>query len=196
MTAVATAAEAMDGFEQSRPDIIVSDIGLPEEDGYHLLQRIRSLELERNELATPAIALTAFAANKDRRNAREAGFHKHLAKPVDAGGPRRRGISTLLCRKRPPRQRRVICCGARRLVPTLRVGTHARPLRGPALAQTTQSVAASRSHAERGNEGTIRYIVCSSQRLVRAAHENVSYRCEYQERNDHERRKLGRTVSP
>jgi CheY-like chemotaxis protein len=55
---------------------------LPEEDDYQLLQRIRSLELERNEPPTPAIALTAFAASKDRRMAREAGYHKHIAKPV------------------------------------------------------------------------------------------------------------------
>lgn len=54
----------------------------PGEDGYHLLQQIRTLELETNEPATPAIALTAFATSKDRRQARESGFHKHLAKPV------------------------------------------------------------------------------------------------------------------
>ncbi|HEX2477383.1 MAG TPA: ATP-binding protein, partial [Lacipirellulaceae bacterium] len=82
ITAVGTAAEAMKAFEEARPDIIISDIGLPEEDGYQFLQRIRSLELERNEPPTPAIALTAFAANKDRRMAREAGYHKHIAKPV------------------------------------------------------------------------------------------------------------------
>jgi CheY-like chemotaxis protein len=82
ITAVGTAAEAMRAFEESRPNIIISDIGLPQEDGYQLLQRIRSLELERNEPPTPAIALTAFAANKDRRMAREAGYHKHIAKPV------------------------------------------------------------------------------------------------------------------
>jgi two-component system CheB/CheR fusion protein len=82
VTAVSTAAEAFDAFKKSRPDVIVSDIGLPGEDGYQLLQRIRQLELEKHESATPAIALTAFASNKDRRQAREAGFHKHLAKPV------------------------------------------------------------------------------------------------------------------
>jgi CheY-like chemotaxis protein len=82
VTAVATAAEALAAFKKSRPHVIVSDIGLPGEDGYQLLQKVRSLELENNEPATPAIALTAFAANKDRRKAREAGFHKHLAKPV------------------------------------------------------------------------------------------------------------------
>jgi CheY-like chemotaxis protein len=82
ITAVGTAAEAMQAFEDSRPDIIISDIGLPQEDGYQLLQKIRSLEMERNEPPIPAIALTAFAATKDRRLAREAGYHKHIAKPV------------------------------------------------------------------------------------------------------------------
>jgi two-component system CheB/CheR fusion protein len=82
VVAAATAADAMIEFEKSRPDIIVSDIGLPEEDGYHLLQRIRSLEMERGEPPTPAIALTAFASSKDRRMARESGYHKHIAKPV------------------------------------------------------------------------------------------------------------------
>jgi PAS domain S-box-containing protein len=82
VTAVATAAEAMAAFENVRPAIVISDIGLPEEDGYRLVQRIRSLEMERGEAATPAIALTAFAGRKDRRLARDAGFHKHIAKPV------------------------------------------------------------------------------------------------------------------
>jgi two-component system CheB/CheR fusion protein len=99
VTAVATAAEGFAAFEKQRPDIIVSDIGLPEEDDYHLLQRVRSLELERNEPATPAIALTAFAANKDRRNAREAGYHKHLAKPA-APAALVAAISTLLEEKK------------------------------------------------------------------------------------------------
>jgi CheY-like chemotaxis protein len=66
----------------SRPDVIVSDIGLPGKDGYQMLHEIRALELENGVAATPAIALTAFAGNNDRRLASEAGFHKHLAKPV------------------------------------------------------------------------------------------------------------------
>jgi two-component system CheB/CheR fusion protein len=84
VTAVGAAAEAFASFKKSRPNIIISDIGLPEEDGYALLQRIRSLEMESHESPTPAIALTAFASSKDRRMARESGFHKHLAKPVTA----------------------------------------------------------------------------------------------------------------
>jgi two-component system CheB/CheR fusion protein len=96
--AVARAAEAMKEFEKTRPSIIISDIGLPEEDGYHLLQRIRSLEMERGEPPTPAIALTAFAGRKDRRSAREAGFHKHIAKPVSPA-VLLTAISTLLADK-------------------------------------------------------------------------------------------------
>jgi signal transduction histidine kinase/ActR/RegA family two-component response regulator len=96
--AVGTAWEAMVAFEKSRPDIIVSDIGLPKEDGYQLLQRIRTLEMERNEPPTPAIALTAFASNKDRRTAREVGFHKHVAKPV-APAALIAAIATLLADK-------------------------------------------------------------------------------------------------
>ena len=84
VTATSTAAEASAALETARPDIIISDIVLPEEDGYHLLQRIRSRETERNEPPIPAIALTAFAGRNDRRQAREAGFHLHLAKPVDS----------------------------------------------------------------------------------------------------------------
>jgi signal transduction histidine kinase/ActR/RegA family two-component response regulator len=98
VTAVATAAEAVAEFEKSRPDVIVSDIGLPGQDGYGLLQQIRSIELERKEAATPAIALTAFASNKDRRQAREAGFHKHLAKPVTPAAIIA-ALSTLLAEK-------------------------------------------------------------------------------------------------
>jgi CheY-like chemotaxis protein len=78
--------------------VIVSDIGLPGEDGYQLLQRIRSMELERKEPATPAIALTAFASHKDRRTARESGYHKHLAKPVTPAALIA-AVSTLLAEK-------------------------------------------------------------------------------------------------
>jgi CheY-like chemotaxis protein len=96
--AVDTAAKAMQEFEKSRPDLIVSDIGLPGVDGYHMLQQIRSLEMERGEPPTPAIALTAFAGRKDRRMARESGFHKHIAKPVSPA-VLLAAISTLLADK-------------------------------------------------------------------------------------------------
>ena len=95
---VANAADALKSFSESRPDIIISDIGLPEEDGYSLLQRIRSLEMEQEQPPTPAIALTAFAGRKDRHMAREAGFHKHIAKPVSPA-VLLAAISTLLADK-------------------------------------------------------------------------------------------------
>jgi CheY-like chemotaxis protein len=98
VTAVATALEALKSFKKSRPDVIVSDIGLPGQDGYELLQQIRSLEMENKQPATPAVALTAFAPSKDRRLARDAGFHKHLPKPVTPAAVIA-ALSTLLAEK-------------------------------------------------------------------------------------------------
>jgi two-component system CheB/CheR fusion protein len=95
---VATAAEGMAAFRDSRPDLIISDIALPEESGYQLMQYIRSAEMERNLPATPAIALTALAAAKDRHQARESGFHKHIAKPVTPAALLA-AVSTLLSEK-------------------------------------------------------------------------------------------------
>jgi CheY-like chemotaxis protein/two-component sensor histidine kinase len=98
VTAVATAAEGFKSFKESQPDLIISDIGLPEENGYALMQRVRSFEMERSLPATPAIALTAFASAKDRHHARESGFHKHIAKPVTPAALLA-AISTLLAEK-------------------------------------------------------------------------------------------------
>jgi two-component system CheB/CheR fusion protein len=77
-----TADEAYALFSQQPPDVIVSDIGLPNEDGYALLRRIRELERQRGMKHIPAIALTAFAGPQHRRNAAAAGFQAHVAKPV------------------------------------------------------------------------------------------------------------------
>jgi len=74
--------------ERSRsawPDLLICDIGLPEEDGYHLLKRVRSLEAQRRvPLAErmPAIALTGYAQPEDRTQALIAGFQAHLSKPA------------------------------------------------------------------------------------------------------------------
>jgi two-component system CheB/CheR fusion protein len=81
--AVESACAAREAYMLHRPDIIVSDIGLPGEDGYALLQRIRALERERGGSRVPALALTAFAREVDRHRAFEAGYDAHLAKPVD-----------------------------------------------------------------------------------------------------------------
>ena len=63
-------------------DILVSDIGLPDMDGYDLMQQMRRMELKHCG-AIPAIALTAFARSEDRTRALRSGFELHLAKPVD-----------------------------------------------------------------------------------------------------------------
>ena len=64
-----------------KPDLLVSDIGMPGEDGYTFIRRVRALEAEwRGNI--PALALTAYATDDDRRRALEAGFQQHLAKPV------------------------------------------------------------------------------------------------------------------
>ena len=78
-----SAGEAMRQFKGMRPTVIVSDIGMPEEDGYQLIQRVRALGADEGGL-TPALALTAFARAEDRRRALLAGFQLHLAKPVEA----------------------------------------------------------------------------------------------------------------
>ncbi len=77
-----SAAEAMEVFNQWRPDVLVSDIGMPIEDGYALIRKIRALPPE-NGADVPAIALTAYASVQDRQTALAAGFQRHLAKPVE-----------------------------------------------------------------------------------------------------------------
>jgi PAS domain S-box-containing protein len=77
-----SSGEALSSFSQSRPDIVISDIGMPDEDGYELLRRMRALPKDRGG-RTPAIALTGYATNKDRERALEAGYQLHLAKPVE-----------------------------------------------------------------------------------------------------------------
>jgi PAS domain S-box-containing protein len=82
---VRLAVSAREGFEalrEWRPDIVVSDIGMPTEDGYSLLARVRALPPEDGG-RTPAIALTAYARMEDRLKALSAGFQNHVAKPVD-----------------------------------------------------------------------------------------------------------------
>jgi signal transduction histidine kinase/ActR/RegA family two-component response regulator len=80
--AVSSAGEAFDKFRASSCDVVVADIGLPGEDGYMLMRRIRALP-PRDGGAVPALALTAYARDEDRRQAFAAGFNAHLAKPVD-----------------------------------------------------------------------------------------------------------------
>ena len=79
---VSSAAEALLSIEQTAPDLLVSDIGMPQIDGYMLIHRIRTqLAPEYRELL--AIALTAYAGEANERQVLAAGFQKHLAKPID-----------------------------------------------------------------------------------------------------------------
>jgi signal transduction histidine kinase len=77
--AVASAKEAFDRVSHRRPDVLVSDIGMPDEDGYSLIRRVREMGGERK---LPAIALTAYARKQDAEEALGAGYDRHLAKPV------------------------------------------------------------------------------------------------------------------
>lgn len=82
---VITAENAAEGLKQVRahkPDVIVSDIGMPQMDGYQFIREVRNLPAA-NGGRTPAIALTAFTRQEDRAKAFAAGFQKHLSKPVD-----------------------------------------------------------------------------------------------------------------
>ena len=82
---VQTAGSARDALALVRagpPTVLISDIGMPGEDGYSLIRQVRALPAERGG-ATPAIALTAYARSADRIKAIEAGFQAHLAKPVE-----------------------------------------------------------------------------------------------------------------
>jgi PAS domain S-box-containing protein len=82
VTSAASAAEGFDAFMRQRPDVLVSDIGMPIEDGYSLLRRIRAAS-GNGDCAVPAIALTALARAEDRHRALLAGYQVHLAKPVE-----------------------------------------------------------------------------------------------------------------
>jgi PAS domain S-box-containing protein len=82
VTAVASADEALESLRRWRPDVLVSDIGMPGDDGYVLIRKVRALHPEEGSQVR-ALALTAYARSEDRALALEAGFHTHIAKPVD-----------------------------------------------------------------------------------------------------------------
>ncbi len=82
VTAVASVKEALAALPKLRPNIIVSDIGMPEADGYSLIRQIRKLPKETGG-QIPALALTAYASAEDRNAAIAAGFNRHIAKPID-----------------------------------------------------------------------------------------------------------------
>ena len=79
-----SASEALDLFKEWHPDVLVSDIEMPGEDGYSLIRKVRALGAD-NGGRTPAIALTAYGRPQDRLRALAAGFNMHIPKPVDPG---------------------------------------------------------------------------------------------------------------
>jgi CheY-like chemotaxis protein len=82
VTAVNSVNEALAAIQQYPLDILVSDIGMPEEDGYTLIRKVRLLQPEKGG-RIPAIALTAYAREEDSTQALEAGFHMYVSKPVE-----------------------------------------------------------------------------------------------------------------
>jgi CheY-like chemotaxis protein len=81
VTSVGSAREALELLEREKPHLLVSDIAMPEEDGYSLLKKIRAMPPERGG-RIPAIALTAHSLVQDRLQSLRAGFQSHVPKPV------------------------------------------------------------------------------------------------------------------
>lgn len=77
-----SAATALEAFRSWKPDLLVCDIGMPDEDGYSLIKKLRKLKTKHAK-EVPAIALTAYATDDDRERALAAGFQVHVAKPIE-----------------------------------------------------------------------------------------------------------------
>jgi PAS domain S-box-containing protein len=98
--AAASAGEALVYLENWRPDVLVADIGMPGEDGYGLIRKVRALASEKGG-STPALALTAYTREEDRLNALSAGYQIHLAKPI-TGPDLVTAVADLVGRSKPP----------------------------------------------------------------------------------------------
>jgi len=81
VTSFASAGDALIALRTSRPSVIVSDVGMPDMDGYQMIRSLRATESRDSRV--PALALTAFARAEDRKRSLVAGFQAHLAKPFD-----------------------------------------------------------------------------------------------------------------
>jgi CheY-like chemotaxis protein len=82
VTTAASAAEALSAVAAQLPDVVLSDISMPGQDGRTLLRELRVVFKKRRS-RVPAVALTALGSREDRVASRDAGFHYHLDKPVD-----------------------------------------------------------------------------------------------------------------
>jgi CheY-like chemotaxis protein len=80
--AAATSADALTAFRDWKPNVLISDLGMPGEDGFALIERVRQLAPEEGG-DIPAAALTAYAREEDSRRAQSAGYQVHISKPVD-----------------------------------------------------------------------------------------------------------------
>ncbi|MBL8742165.1 MAG: response regulator, partial [Myxococcales bacterium] len=94
-----SAEEALTHLTSNSPDVIISDIGMPEHDGYYLIRNIRTLD-SADKRSIPAIALTAFTRNEDRTRALVEGFNLHMPKPVEPS-VLVRAVADLAVRLRP-----------------------------------------------------------------------------------------------
>jgi CheY-like chemotaxis protein len=81
VVAVESTATALEALDRCRPDVILSDLEMPGEDGYSLIRKIRARSPERGG-TVPAAALTAYTRTEDRVQSLRAGFHRHVPKPV------------------------------------------------------------------------------------------------------------------
>jgi len=84
VVAVVSAMDALEILPKLQPDVFICDIAMPGEDGYTLIRKVRTLTNDKVG-RVPAVALTAYGDSEDRIRALEAGFHTHVAKPVDPG---------------------------------------------------------------------------------------------------------------
>lgn len=84
LVAVPSARAAVLALEAETPDVVVSDISMPGEDGHAFLRKVRQLPLTRGG-KVPAVAVTALDSRDARIASRDAGFHYHLTKPIDPG---------------------------------------------------------------------------------------------------------------
>jgi PAS domain S-box-containing protein len=82
VTSTKSAAQALNFFSDDLPDVLISDIAMPDEDGYEFIRKLRALPAEQGG-QTPAIALTGYASRKDRELALQAGYQQHMAKPIE-----------------------------------------------------------------------------------------------------------------
>jgi CheY-like chemotaxis protein len=98
-----SARAALDILLREKPDILISDIGMPDEDGYMLIRQVRALKAKQGG-KTPAAAVSAFARPEDRTKALRAGYQMHLAKPV-GGTELTAVVASLATRKSPVRAR-------------------------------------------------------------------------------------------